>query len=85
MILLYYNKDPHGKNSTVVNSQMEGTLNGFTSTVQNNKCEELEKKVTMLGRVVLDKDKRIAELLMNTNVTSTVTAADGQTQVHAKI
>ena len=61
MVLLY--KDPHGKDSGVVNSQTEGTLNRFTSNnIQNNKCEELEKKVSLLEKVVLDKDKIIVEL-----------------------
>ena len=61
MVLLY--KDPLGKDSGVVNSQTDNTLNRLTSnTIKNNKCEELEKKVTLLEKKVLDKDKIIAEL-----------------------
>ena len=62
MGLLY--KDPHVKDSGVVNSQTDNTLNRVTSTGNTikNKCEELEKKVTLLEKVVLDKDKIITEL-----------------------
>ena len=58
MVLLY--KDPHGRDSGVVNSQTEGTFNRVTSnTIQSN---ELEKKMALLEKVVLEKDKIIAEL-----------------------
>ena len=61
MVLLY--KDPHGRDSGVVNSQTEGTFNRVTSnTIQNNKFDELEKKMALLEKVVLEKDKIIAEL-----------------------
>lgn len=51
------------KDSGVVNSQTDNTLNvTSTGNAIKNKCEELEKKVTLLEKVVLDKDKIITEL-----------------------
>lgn len=80
MILLY--KDHHGKDSAVINSQTEGTLNRFTShTLRDNKCEELEKKVTLLENVVLDKDKIIAELRNKINTSNSANSSDDQIQV----
>lgn len=78
MILLY--KDPHGKDLAVINSQTEGTLSRFTSnTLRDNKCEELEKKVTLLENVVLDKDKIIAELRNEINASNSSKSSDDQT------
>ena len=61
MYLLF--KDPHGKNAAVVNSQGDNKLSGFSSfQKQNNKCEELEKKVTLLEQAMQEKDKTITLL-----------------------
>ena len=61
MYLLF--KDPKGKNAAVINSQGDSKLSGFSSyQVQNNKCVELEKKVTLLEQAVQEKDKTIIAL-----------------------
>ena len=61
MYLLF--KDPHGKNAAVVNSQGDSKLSGFSSfQKQTNKCEELEKKVTLLEQAMQEKDKTITLL-----------------------
>ena len=79
MVLLY--KDPHGRDSGAVNSQTEGTFNRVTSnTIQSNKFDELEKKMALLEKVVLEKDKIIAELR---NENSAKHSAD-QSQVRIK-
>ena len=79
MILLY--KDPHGKNSAVVNTQTEGNLSGFTLPLQSNKFEESEKKAILLEKVVLEKEKTIAELRNKIDTLNSMLCSDDKIQV----
>ena len=61
MYLLF--KDPKGKNAAVIHSQGDSKLSGFSSfQIQNNKCVELEKKVTLLEYAMQEKEKTICTL-----------------------
>ena len=84
MVLLY--KDPHGKNSAVVNTQTERNLSGFTlQHVNSNKCEELEKKVTTLEKLLLENETTIAELRNKVNTSNSTLCSDDHIQVNIEM